>query len=154
MLVVEVAPTAQALFAENASTAVNAVDVPAGRGTASRLQADPFQRSATAVPVPSAPVALPTANADADDVARTPDRVAHVFAPRSSRSGLATTLHLVPLNRCTTPLPLPATAHPSVADTAVTSLNPPKKPVDATGTWVAADAYAGAAVATTVPITI
>jgi hypothetical protein len=97
-LVVEVSPTAHASLAENAFTAVNEVFAPAGLGTVSRLQDDPFQRSATAdSPVLSAPVALPTAIAELGDVESTPDSPAEVFAPPLSRSGLATMLHLVPL---------------------------------------------------------
>jgi hypothetical protein len=53
------------------------------------------------------------------------------------------------LNRSRIPLVLPPTAQPSVADTAATSLKPPKNPVESTGTWVAVDAYAAVPPATT-----
>src|SRR3982751_6573044 len=51
------------------------------------------------------------------------------------------------------PLPLPPTAQPSVGDADVTSLNPPKKPVEPTGSCVTEEAYAGAAYATAAPAT-
>src|SRR3954471_22296925 len=145
-------PTAHASPAENALTPVNSVSAPAGPATTCRLHADPFQRNATAVfAPPAAAVDWPTANALPAEVASTPVSSAQLLAPPLSRSGLGKRFHRVPLNRWTTPLPLPPTAQPSVGETASTPVNPPMAPADAAGTWVTVAAHAGPPLAMTRP---
>jgi hypothetical protein len=90
-----VVPTDHTSVAEKALTDVNEVFAPAGRGKVSRLHADPSHRNATAA-LELDPMVRPTANAVLDPTESTSDSTAQVLPP-VSRSGLATTLHRVPL---------------------------------------------------------
>src|SRR4051794_17862557 len=83
-------PTAQASVAENALTALRALEEPDGVATETLLQLEPFQPRAAA-----APLASPTANALAAETASTPWSIAQLVG-LDSRVGVATAFQDVP----------------------------------------------------------